>query len=239
MFLPWLGFFEQVKLAESFVFLDDVQLPLGRSFIHRVQIKTARGQEWLSAPVMRAGRAYQTIRDTQFDGNEWRQRHLALLERTYRPAPYFSQVWEAVVRPIYAVETSSLSQFCIEAVRRICEYLGLSPTWYASSALELGLRPDDASSRLVSICQALGADQYITGHGAANYLRHEAFEAVGVQVRYMDYHHRPYRQLYGTFVPYVSILDLLFCEGDGASAYLNPHTVEWSDWVRKSELRPA
>ena len=37
MFLPWIGLFEQVRLADRFIHYDDVQLPQGRSFISRVK----------------------------------------------------------------------------------------------------------------------------------------------------------------------------------------------------------
>ena len=51
MFLPWIGLFEQIRLADVFVHYDDVQMPRGRSFVQRVQIKTPRGQQWLSAQI--------------------------------------------------------------------------------------------------------------------------------------------------------------------------------------------
>ena len=43
MFLPWVGLFEQVRLADVFIHYDDVQLPQGGNFMSRVQLKTASG----------------------------------------------------------------------------------------------------------------------------------------------------------------------------------------------------
>ena len=40
MLFPWIGIFEQIKLSDVYVHYDDAQLPQGRSFINRVQIKT-------------------------------------------------------------------------------------------------------------------------------------------------------------------------------------------------------
>lgn len=241
MFLPWRGIFEQIKLADVFVFYDDVQLPegggKGRSFMTRVQIKTPKGQEWLSAPIARSGHAYQLIRDAEFAPTDWRQRHLGKLEQVYRRAPYFRPIWAEVVTPIYAFETPSLSAFCIHAMRLIADRLGLRPTWHVSSELGIGTEGVDSSERLLELCRAFGAQEYVTGHGAANYLEHAIFDAAGVRVAYMDYRLTPYPQLYGAFIPYVSILDLLFNVGDDAPAYLDSEAVLWSEWDGLQPLR--
>lgn len=240
MFLPWRGLFEQVKLADVFVFLDDVQLPegggKGRSFMTRVQIKTPRGQEWLSAPVARAGKSLQLIRDADFVSNDWRDRHRAKLKETYRAAPYFAQVWADVITPIYAFQTNNLSAFCINSVRLLAAYLGLNPEWRVSSDLGIGTAGVDSSARLLEMCRELGAGEYITGHGAANYLDHAIFDAAGIGVSYMDYRLTAYPQLYGEFIPYVSIIDLLFNVGDSAPAYLDSEAVPWREWAPLQDL---
>ena len=51
MFFPWVGLFEQIRLANVFVHYDDVQLPQGRSFTTRVQLKAPTGVHWLTMPV--------------------------------------------------------------------------------------------------------------------------------------------------------------------------------------------
>jgi hypothetical protein len=52
----------------------------------------------------------------------------------------------------------------------------------------------------------------------------------------MDYRLTPYRQLYGEFIPYVSIIDLLFNAGDNAASYLDSGAVLWSDWAPLKEF---
>jgi hypothetical protein len=233
MFLPWRGMFEQIRLSDVFVFYDDVQLPegggKGRSFMTRVQIKTPKGQEWLSAPVTRSGRALQLIQDTEFAPLDWRERHLAKLQAVYKPAPYFREIWNDVVTPIYAFETNNLSEFCIHSMRLIAARLGLQPEWHISSELGIGTSGFESSERVLEICRAFDADDYITGHGAANYMDHSIFDVAGVRVAYMEYRLTPYPQLYGEFVPYVSILDLLFNVGDAAPAHLNSEAVPWTE----------
>src|SRR3954466_1858113 len=89
MFLPWVGLFEQVRLSDIFVHYDDVQLPQGRSFMSRVQLKSAQGVTWLTAPVDRT-KSGKLLKDVVLFGEEdWRGKHLKTIKHAYAKAPYF------------------------------------------------------------------------------------------------------------------------------------------------------
>lgn len=243
MLLPWIGMFEQVRLCDLFVFYDDVQLPLGggrgRGFITRVQIKTANGIDWLSLPILRAGKGRQLIKDARFLNLDWKREHLGKIVQAYRNAPHFESVIERVVRPVYAFESDSVSKFCINSMTEVWRLLGLAPRVHVSSKLGIpvGL---DSSDRILAICRQLGASDYISGLGAMNYIDYRLFDDAGVHIHYMDYHLPSYPQLHGKFTPYVSILDLLFNVGiEGARSYLMSGCVYWQDWPRKLEGRPV
>ncbi len=48
------------------------------------------------------------------------------------------------------------------------------------------------------------------------------FEQAGVKLIYHDYQHPVYRQLYGEFVPFLSVIDLLFnCGKDSLDVLTN------------------
>lgn len=235
MFLPWRGMFEQIKLCDTFVFYDTVQLPLGggkgRGFITRVQIKTPRGQEWLSLPIARGGHGAQLICEAKLDGGDWRARHLNAIRRAYEVAPFFSEVFESVVQPLYAFETESLSEFCVRSMALLNAAIGLEKPVFLASQLEVPV-PDDASARVLEFCKFFGADTYLTGHGAANYMNFSLFDEAGVDVRFMDYRCTPYPQLHGEFTPYVTLLDLLFNVGPAAApGFLDSAAVPWATWL--------
>jgi len=228
MYLPWRGIFEQVRLCDHFVFYDDVQLPKGthKTFITRVQIKTADGWAWLSVPVRRAGRSSQLISETLFDGQEWRRRHRLKIEEAYREAPFFAEVREELLDRIFDYETENFSDFCVFSTKRICEWLGLRPGFHLSSASGIP-RDVGASRRVLDLCRRYGADVHVAGHGAKNYLDHDLFDRNGIETHYMEYRRTPYRQLHGEFNPHVTILDLLFNIGRDAPRYLDSEAVPW------------
>lgn len=242
MLLPWLGMFEQVRLCKHFVFYDDVQLPLGggkgRGFITRVQIKTARGIDWLSLPVARAGRGAQLISESLFPHMDWKREHLGKIVESYRGAPFFRDIFERIVEPIYAFETDRVSEFCMQSMRRVWKELGLAPAHSVSSRLGIGTDLD-SSDRVLAICREFGVEDYISGLGAMNYIDYEIFERAKVKIYYMNYAFKPYPQQHGIFSPYVSILDPLFNIGvEGVRQTMGSTALYWKDWPYMKDGRP-
>jgi hypothetical protein len=84
---------------------------------------------------------------------------------------------------------------------------------------------------VLDVVRALGGTRYITGHGARHYLDHEAFEAAGVAVEYMDYRCTPYPQFHGAFTPYVSILDLVAHCGHEGVSHIHSGTRPWRSFI--------
>lgn len=228
MFLPWIGLFEQMKIADVFVHYDDVQMPLGRSFMSRVQVKTPNGVKWLSVPVKRNGK--QLIKDVEIDHSKnWKESHLGILSQCYKKAKYGSYAM-ALVESIYQYQTDSLADFCIESTEKISNFLGLDQDFSSSSSYVFS---SSSSRKLLDIVIALSGDVYITGHGAKNYLDHKLFEANDIDVDYIQYELKEYQQMYGDFTPYVSIIDLIANVGDKAPEFILSKSVNWKEFVRE------
>lgn len=229
MFFPWAGLFEQIRAADVFVYYDDVQFSKG-SFENRVQIKTAQGTKWLTVPVKHE-RLSQTLLETNVDeARDWRKSHIAFLRQQLRDAPFASEAL-SIVKEVYSRPFASLADLCIAGMDAVCSYFGFADPSRFKRSSALGI-PGRSSQRVLDIVRTLGGSRYVTGHGAKNYLDHEAFEGAGVRVEYMDYAKRPYPQLFGPFTASVSILDLIANMGTAGGNVLHPKTVYWKDFVR-------
>ena len=66
---------------------------------------------------------------------------------------------------------------------------------------------------VLNLCRELGATDYLSGPLGRNYLREGLFHDHKIAVRYDDYHHPEYQQVYPGFEPYMAALDLLFYAG--------------------------
>jgi WbqC-like protein family len=231
-YLPWRGHFALMKAADVFVFYDDVQFTsnTSRSFFARVQLKTAAGRRWLTVPVRKSGRFGQRIDEVGIaEDSRWRARHVAAIREAFREAPFAAAV-EPVLGALTGTAWARLAELTIATTRLMAELLGVGVDTLRSSLLGID---GGGSARVLAICRALGATRYVTGHGALDYLEHEAFEAAGIAVEYMDYDLSPYPQLHGPFEPYVTALDVLANTGAEAAAHVRGRTVPWREMVAR------
>jgi hypothetical protein len=224
-FFPWRGVFEQIRLADEFVHMDDVQFPQGRHFTTRVQIKTASGPLWLTVPVSRhASRA--PIAEVEIDYvSDWRAKHIRTFEMSYARAPFAAKAL-GIISDVYALRPRTIAELDIAALERCAAELGLNATFSRASATPAG---GVKSERLVNLLTPRGATCYVTGHGALNYLDEDTFTAAGIEVRVMDYTRRPYPQLHGAFDPHVSILDLIANLGPQSATALDSPAIPWRE----------
>ncbi len=229
MLFPWIGLFEQIRLANVYVHYIDVQFSKG-SFTNRVQVKTTAGIDWLTVPV-RHEKLGMEIRHTRINPVQpWQRKHLQTLRQAYARAPYAADML-ALVESVYAHRDDTIAALAIRGIEAVCAYFGLAAgrRFLQSSELETG---GSGSERVLAIVQRLGGSVYVTGHGALNYLQHGLFEQKGIEVRYMDYAKNPYPQLHGAFTPYVTILDLIANAGPGGRDFINSGTKNWREFVQ-------
>ena len=79
----------------------------------------------------------------------------------------------------------------------------------------------EKTERIISLCKSAGAGVYLSGPAAKSYLKANRFKEENIALVYMDYsRYKTYRQLFPPFVHEVSILDLLFNEGPGATLFM-------------------
>ncbi|GAV19743.1 WbqC-like protein family protein [Mariprofundus micogutta] len=230
MLFPWVGIFEQIRLADTFLYYDDVQFSKG-SFTNRVQLKNEKGSEWMTIPLKKL-RLGQNINEIEVsDQVDWRMKHKEQLRRCYEKAPFFNEMMD-LVESVYSGTENSLSEITILSVQTVCDYFGFTEGREFLRSSELSVE-GASSQRVLDLVLCMSGGFYVTGHGAKKYLDHELFESNQVSVGYMDYEMRPYKQLYGEFTPYVSILDLIANLGCDGSSYIASKSIDWKDFINE------
>jgi hypothetical protein len=222
-YIPWRGYFDQIALADVFVFFDDVQYDK-HGWRNRNRIKTHQGPVWLSIPVFSKGATSQHILINQVEINNrhpWNTKHLRTLQQAYSKAPYFDR-YADLLKNFYTDPPKMLADFNIDLSIALASELGIDDTRFMrSSELKVGGQKTD---RLIAILEKLGADHYISGPSARAYIEPWKFAAAGIQLTYMQYNYPKYPQLYPPYDPKLSILDLLFMTGPEAMAYIQPQS---------------
>jgi hypothetical protein len=218
-YIPWRGFFDQIRRADLFIFYDDVQYDKD-GWRNRNQIKTAQGRQWLTIPVHSKGvTGGIPIKDVRIDGSKpWARNHLKALTFAYSKAPYFKR-YLPLLEDFYGRCDEYLADFTIETTIALARQLGIHETRFLRSS-EMEDVGGQRTDRLVRILRKVGADHYISGPSARHYIEADKFAAADIRLEYMRYDYPEYPQLYAPFDPQVTILDLLFMTGDEALKYL-------------------
>lgn len=209
-YLPWIGYFGLMDKVSVFVLLDSVQFAR-RSWQQRNQIKTANGAQWITVPVYSKGARDQLITDTIIDrSRDFPEKHVRAIDLAYKKAAHF----ESYAPELFGILRRGhvrLTDLTLELIYWLRDRIGIqTPIFQASQITASGRKAD----LLANICRAVGADRYLSPPGSRGYMEESsAFGAMGIAVDYHDYLHPQYTQLYGQFLPYMSVLDLLFNEG--------------------------
>ena len=205
-YLPWLGYFEQIHRSHVFVLYDDVQFEKG-SWRNRNRIKKPDGALWLTVPVLLKGRGFPLIRDVKINRSvQWQKKHIRGITQSYLKAPFFERYADDLFK-IMGRPWKFLIDLNLELTYWSAEQLGISTPLILAS--ELGV-PGSRVQRLIDIIHSLGGNHFYEGAAGRDYIDVPSFEKAGISVTFQDYEHPRYPQLHGDFVPYLSIVDLLF-----------------------------
>ncbi len=210
VYLPWLGLFHKIALADLFISFDQVQY-LPQDWNNRNIIKTAQGPIWLTVPVLRKGYLEKTISDIEINNNEpWARKHWRSLKNAYVKAPYFAN-YADFFEDTYHKHWESLVELNTYMLRWFLDTLKIQIPVHSAGEWQF---QGEKSDLVLDMCIQTGAKQYIFGALGRDYANVQTFENAGVKPHFQDYNHPVYRQLHGDFIPYMSIVDLLFNCGD-------------------------
>jgi len=217
-YIPWKGYFDLINDVDEFVLFDDVQYTR-RDWRNRNRIKTNQGVNWLTIPVNVKGNYLQSIKDVQVANQQWARDHYMTMCHSYSKAPCFPQ-YKDWLHDLYnqAEKLQLLSEVNYLFIESICRVLSIQAklSWSSQYQLEEG-----KSERLLSICKQNGAQTYVSGPSAKDYLDEPLFKDQGVNVSWFDYDGYPeYSQVHPPFEHRVSVIDLILHVGQDAPNYI-------------------
>jgi hypothetical protein len=223
---PWPPYLHKVLAADVFVYLDIAQFNKN-GLQNRNRVKTAAGATWLTLPVRH--HLGQTISEAQIADTGAFTKHVKTLGSAYSGAPGYER-WRDELHEFFDHRGSSLCSVAVESTEWLLDRVGGAPRCVAASELEnVGGR---GSMLVASICEALGATEYLTGRGGLEYMEREHFVAIGCRVSVQEWSSPTYEQRFPQvgFVADLSALDLVLNRPDDASATIESAGGWTSHW---------
>lgn len=203
-YMPWPGYFNKILHSDIFVLLDDVQYKKNE-WQNRNRIKSSSGELWLTVPVYYS--FGQKINEIKIDTKIlWQKDHLKTIELNYKKSPFFNEVFP-LVEKVLNKEYTYLVDINIESIKMVLNYLNIEKKIVKSSDYKI---VGEKTLRLINICKTLGGDTYLSGQGAKDYIIKEEFEKNNIKLEFQEYKLQEYPQLFGRYIPNLSILDMMF-----------------------------
>ncbi|WP_324671795.1 WbqC family protein [Hymenobacter sp. GOD-10R] len=203
---PYLGYFQLLHCADTFVLLDDVAF-INKGWINRNVLLVNCAKYLFSIPLLGSSQN-KLIKDIRlYPDIRPRQKLLATIRQEYKTAIAFNDVFPLVEQILLSGE-GDLTALVLESLRRINAHVNLSVPVLRSSTItkDNGLV---AQARIIEICQRLGAHEYVNLPGGAALYAAADFERQGIRLRFLQPALIPYSQRGQPFVPGLSIIDVL------------------------------
>lgn len=203
-YIPWLGLYYKIAHSDLFVYLDNAQY--SNEAAHNFNtIKGPSGAQRLKVPVeQHFGDLICNVRTK--DELNWKEKHLKTLQMNYSRAPYFKEIFPGY-QEILQEHRGAISILNMSINKFICDGFGIHTPIRKSSDMDI---KSNKEARVIDICLAVGGTEYLSGTGAKCYQNEQDFSYKGLKLTYLDYQPIIYPQLWGKFVPCLSVLDYIF-----------------------------
>jgi hypothetical protein len=212
-YLPWLGYFERIRLSDLHIVLDHVQYER-RSFTNRNLVRTRTGVLYLTVPVKKEPRSHASIPSVRIDNSQnWSKRHLTTISHSYCNSDFFQDLYHPI-HTLLSKEYRYLIDLLSSTTALLKEWLDITTPVLYSSQLPCSRTKGDL---ILELCKQVGATRYLSGPNGRDYINESRFSEQGVGVEYHDYEQPTYHQTLPVrsegFLSNLSVIDLLFNQG--------------------------
>lgn len=220
-FFPWLGYFDKIRRADAFVFLDEVDYPRSGSggmgsWCNRVRISLQGEARWVTCPLQRLPLGSPINAAAIDDRQPWRKKLLKTLDANYHKAPHYADTMN-LLAPLISTQEANLAAFNIAAIQTIAARLGLTARFLRQSELR---HSGQATELLVSLVKRAGGDAYLAGGGAAGYQQDHVFGEHGIRLVAQGFSPAPYGRQ-EDYIPGLSVIDYLMYDGRPLAAAIS------------------
>jgi len=216
-FAPFSGFFAKALRSDILVLMDAVQFPRGTTWLTRNRFKNDQGILWMTVPVWKKGLGLQKINEVRIcHEGRWAKKCLVGLKTAYAKAPFFED-HQNFLEELFSVRFERLIDLNVKIIRYVMEHLQIPARVVLLSEMGIQAREPQLS---VDVCRELGATHFLAQGGAGKYLDPAIFQTSGVRLRFFNPRPPVYPQLWGSFIPNLSVFDMLFNCGPAAQSIL-------------------
>jgi hypothetical protein len=230
-FFPYIGYFSLIHSSEHFMFFDDVQY-IKKSWMSRNRLLNIEKEEpffirpSLIKPDYKA--IYTSVKLDNSD--DWKLKLLEQLNGYKYRSPFYSNI-KVLIEEILEENYDYLTTFNINSTITISKALGLNAKFdkYTDYDFCFNEKPNEGDWGRV-IAKEIGASHYINSPGGESFIYPEKFSEINIKLGFIQPILKPYNQNGKTFVPGLSIIDVLLFNGIEETANLiSQYEIKWKN----------
>ncbi len=204
-FLPYIGYFQLIASVDLFIVYDNIKYTK-KGWINRNRMLQNGKDVVFSLPLKKDSDALDVIQ-RNLAADFKRDKLLSAWKEAYSRAPYFEPTFALLERIVRHPE-QNLFRFIHHAIEQTCAYLGIETKIQISSSIAVDhmLKSED---KVLAICQAVGANVYVNPIGGMDLYSKDTFQQHAIALKFIRSNDFEYPQLGNTFVPWLSIVDVL------------------------------
>ncbi len=208
-FFPYLGYWQLIHCADTFVIYDDVNFIKGgwinrNRYLYQGEPKYFHIEMSGASPNKKINEV-GLLKSSRYSPGE---KLLSTFQMAYQKAPAYKEVLP-VLRSIILHQEDNLAQYLEYSIRSLCEYLEIPTKILVSSQIKGKDSRLAKEKKVINICRHLGADTYINAAGGRQLYQTEEFRQAGLDLLFIEMNPVSYRQFQHPFVPSLSIVDVM------------------------------
>ena len=209
-FFPYIGYFQLINSVDKFIIYDDVNF-INRGWVNRNNLLSNGNKLLVTVPLKKSSQN-KLINEVEISYDvEWKGKLIKVFESLYKKSPYFNEVIELIGR-IFENDFKYISELNLISIKSICVYLDIK-TEILNTTCFFENRDLKGQDRIIDICKRENADNYINPIGGIELYDRSLFKLNGIELKFIKSNILEYNQYKFDFVPWLSILDVLFFNG--------------------------
>lgn len=204
-FFPYIGYFQLITAVDLFIVYDNIKYTK-KGWINRNRM-LQNGKDVMFSLPLKSDSDYLDVCQRKLAADFNRDKLLSQFKGAYQRAPYFGQTFP-LVEQIVRFGDANLFGFLHNSIVRTCEHLGITTEIRMSSDISIDhdLKNQD---KVLALCTAVDASTYVNAIGGMELYSKETFREKGFDLKFIQTKPFEYSQLGDTFVPWLSIVDVM------------------------------
>ena len=204
-FLPYIGYFQLIKMVEKFVVYDNIQF-IKNGWINRNRFLQNDKYQYFTLPLKKDSN-FLDVKDRYISKSFDKKKILNQIKGSYAKAPFFQSIFSLFEEIIFTPH-ENLFDFVYASLLKVCAYLEIETEIIISSSISID-HTLKSENKVMAICQALSATEYINLIGGIELYSKERFVECNIKLNFLKAKLVEYKQYNNAFVPSLSILDVL------------------------------